>query len=419
MNRLFGSKLMRNSLWTFAGYGFRLGIQALAFVLLARYLGPTNYGAFSAMLALALMISPFMDLGTYSIVVRDVARGIPTQYAVGTSLLVTFLATPIGLIAYALFACITLPNVSLGLGLLVAFAVFVGNKLFNVARSAFVAHEATWRTAVVELAGSSVQVGLVFALRPLGGALGTWSALYLVNQVVVGIGALVWAGHIWGGPRWGAAGLISRIKEGLHFSTTGAAVMMTNSLDKILLPRLSTLEAAGVYSAAYRIVAVSLTPLMSVLAALHPRFFRVGLEAGVAGARTIVVRFLPWFIAYGIAVVATAWLGGPFVEVLLGDGYGGVNVAIRLLAASIVLQAPAYLFADALTAGGRQHYRSYAQLSSLTLNGVLNLMLIPRAGWFGAGIANLLSQGAFLGIVVVGCYRMAGRAPLDARETSS
>src|SRR2546427_7210193 len=125
MNRVFRSKMIRNSFWTLVGYGARLGIQALAFVLLARYLGPANYGAFSAVLALALMVSPFIDLGTYSIVVRDVAAGVPTPYAVGNSLLVTFLATPIGLVAYALFASITLPSVSLGLGLIVAIAVFV------------------------------------------------------------------------------------------------------------------------------------------------------------------------------------------------------------------------------------------------------------------------------------------------------
>jgi len=55
-------------------------------------------------------------------------------------------------------AWITLPNVSLGVGLTVAVGLFVGNKLFNLARSAFVAHEAMWRTAIMEIVGSSLQV---------------------------------------------------------------------------------------------------------------------------------------------------------------------------------------------------------------------------------------------------------------------
>jgi len=409
MRRIVGSRLVHNSFWTFAGYGARLGIQAVAFVLLARYLGPAEYGAFSAVLALGLMVAPFIDLGTYSIVVRDVAAGMTTREALGNSLLVTVLAIPLGLAAYALMAWITLPNVSLGVGLTVAVGLFVGNKLFNLARSAFVAHEAMWRTAIIEIVGSSLQVVFVFTLRWTDGRLGTWSLLFLINQLAVGIVSVLWAAELWGLPRWNTSSLRQRIRDGLHYSTGGAAAMMTSSLDKVMLPRLSSLEAAGIYSATFRVTSVTLVPLMSVLAALHPRFFSRGTEAGIRGSREVAVRFLPWFVAYGVAVMVGAWFGAPLIESLFGAHYAGVSGAVRLLAMSIVFQAPAYLFADALSGGGKQPYRSYAQIGTLVLNGILNLLLIPRYGWWGAGVANVVAQAAFLALVAYACFGTTGR----------
>jgi O-antigen/teichoic acid export membrane protein len=411
MKRAMQSKLVRNSVWTLVGYGARLGIQAVAFVMLARYLGPAEYGGFSAVVALGMMISPFIDLGTYSIVVRDVADGIATRNAIGDSLLVTVLASPAGLVAYALLAWVTLPEVNAGDGLILAFGLFVGTKLFNLARSAFVAHEQLWRTAVMEITGSSVQVVFVLALPILHGGFRTWCVMYLVNQLIVGLASMLWAAKLWGWPVWTWSNLRRRVADGLHFSSAGAAVMMTSSLDKIMLPRLASLEAAGIYSAAFRMTSVTLTPLMSVLGALHARFFRTGSENGIAGSRSVAVRFLPWFIGYGVAVVVGAWFGAPFIESLFGARYAGVTGAVRLLAIAIAFQAPAYLFADALSGGGRQPYRSYAQLAALALNGLLNLILIPRAGWRGAGVANIVCQAVFLGLVVFSCYRKPGRDP--------
>ena len=57
------SSLAQNTLWAFAGYGLRLIIQAAYFIVIARSLGPGQYGGFVAATALANLISPFVGLG--------------------------------------------------------------------------------------------------------------------------------------------------------------------------------------------------------------------------------------------------------------------------------------------------------------------------------------------------------------------
>src|SRR5580700_1395377 len=68
------SSLAQNTLWALAGYGTRLLIQAAYFIVIARSLGPGQYGGFVAATALANLISPFVGLGGGNLLIKNVAR---------------------------------------------------------------------------------------------------------------------------------------------------------------------------------------------------------------------------------------------------------------------------------------------------------------------------------------------------------
>src|SRR6266436_7209570 len=68
------NRLARNTVWMSLGQGFRLVIQALYFVLIARSLGAANYGAFIGVVALVGIVYPFATLGSGNLLVKNVAR---------------------------------------------------------------------------------------------------------------------------------------------------------------------------------------------------------------------------------------------------------------------------------------------------------------------------------------------------------
>ncbi len=397
------SKLVRNSGWMLAGYAARLGFQAATFLLLARLLGPASYGSFTAYVAIAMTISPFLDLGTYSIVVRDVARGRAAREAMGDSLLVTMLGIAPALVLFVGVAALTLGREGLLPACVVALGIFIGSKLFNLARSAFVAHERMWKSAVIEILGSSLQLGAVVVARDIRGGLVAWCIMYAAIQGVVGVAAMGWGIAEFGAPRWQWGNLRSRVRDGLHFSTAGAANMVSSSMDKIMLPALGTLDAAGVYAAASRVTAVALTPMMAVLGALYPRMFKAGAVAGMKGSRSIAWRFTPWFALYGLCAMLGLWITAPWLSLLLGRGYVGVDMAVRLLGLVLVIQAPLFLYGDALSGGGEQPARTYGQVGSLVVNAMLLFVLVPGHGWMGAVVANLATQAALLAFVLYRC----------------
>src|SRR5271170_5191910 len=74
LQKFRGSEIAKNTLWMLSGNGLKLVIQAAYFILIARGLRSTDYGAFVAVVAIAAIVSPFVGMGTSNLIIRNVAR---------------------------------------------------------------------------------------------------------------------------------------------------------------------------------------------------------------------------------------------------------------------------------------------------------------------------------------------------------
>ena len=92
-------------------------------------------------------------------------------------------------------------------------------------------------------------------------------------------------------------------------------------------------------------------------------------------------------------------LGAGLVVPLLGVDYAGAVPLLRALAALVVLRGLYYLAADMLTGLGRQGIRTVVQVSVLALNVLLNLVLIPTHGVWGAVWATLVCESVLAAVL--------------------
>src|ERR1700733_4976010 len=72
--RVLSTRLGRNTMWALGGYGLRRLIEVANFIIIARWLGAGNYGAFIAVTALISTVAPFAGLGSGNLLVKNVAR---------------------------------------------------------------------------------------------------------------------------------------------------------------------------------------------------------------------------------------------------------------------------------------------------------------------------------------------------------
>ena len=147
----FPIALARNTVWMLFGQGLRLVIRALYFVEIARSLGATNYGAFIGVVALVGIASPFGDLGSGSLLVKNVSRdrSLFASYW-GKGLVATFGASSALITIVFLLSAFALPSsIPRHLVLLVAVSDLLGLNLITVCGEAFQAFDRlNWTAAI-------------------------------------------------------------------------------------------------------------------------------------------------------------------------------------------------------------------------------------------------------------------------------
>lgn len=391
-----GSTLARNTLWMLLGQWARLPVQALYFVLIARSLGARGYGAFVGVTALVAVLAPFSGLGSGNILVKNVSRDEEcfARYW-GKALALTGVSGTLLLLLVLLLSRFLLPaTIPFALVCCVSLADLLCARYLDLATQAYQAYQRLGRTSQLAFLPFLVRLVAVAVLFFAGRAASPllWGYYYLAANALSALVALLWVRRELGAPAFEKRMLWSDLKEGIYFSISTSSLNIYNDIDKSLLARLATLEAVGIYGAAYRIVDVAFTPVRSLLYACYARFFQSG-RGGMAGAAGFAAKVLPYAAGYGLFSSVCLYAAAPLLPLVLGPGYAQTVVALRWLSLLPLLKSFHNFMADALTGAGFQGTRSACQVVTALFNVGLILWLIPSFSWRGAAWASLASDG--------------------------
>jgi O-antigen/teichoic acid export membrane protein len=395
LSRLKKSGLARDTMHLSIGQGLRLIIQAAYFVLIARSLGPTAYGAFAAVVALAAVLGPFSGMGTPNLFIRDVRSG--KREAVicwGNGLLITVvsgsLLTVLVLVVNYLFHLKTSSFIVLA----VCISDLIFMKITELAAFGFAASNRMKDTSIQSVVVSLlrlVAIGiLVLAIHPV--TLSEWVWAYLASGIMGTAYAVYRGTALWGRPTLQLSSLREDITEGLFFSISTSATSIYNDVDKIMLGRLSDFVSTGIYSAAYRLIDVSMTPVRSLVSAAYPVFFKKGID-GIRATYPYAKSLILKASMYGAAISFGLWICAPVLPLLLGKQYILAVSALRLLAPIPLLRCFHVFLADSLSGAGFQRTRTVIQLAVGLVNVVANLYILPRYSWRGAAWTSLACDG--------------------------
>jgi O-antigen/teichoic acid export membrane protein len=404
LRRLSGSPIARNTFWMLSGNGLKLVIQAAYFVLIARTLRPTDYGAFVAVVAIAAIVSPFVGLGTSNLIIRNVARDKDSfSRSWGNGLMVTLTTGAVAFILVASCTFLLSAHLRWIVLILVAAADLIFGRITDYCGFAFSAVDRFGATAQLNVWSSLTRlIGLgvlIFVVRRP--TIEYWAVTYLVTTFATSVVALVWGLKVLDRPSLRLREIWPEMQEGFFFSVGQSAQSIYNDIDKTMLATLGDLAATGIYGAAYRIIDVSLVPLRSVLSAANPGFFRAGHKGGIRETRAYMWRLLPKTIGFAVLVMLGLLLFAPLVPHILGKEYARAVGALRWLAVLPLLKTIHSFFADALTGAGHQRLRTFIQIAVAIFNILINLWLIPAYSWLGAAWSSIASDAALACLLAV------------------
>jgi O-antigen/teichoic acid export membrane protein len=419
MDRAGQQQRLRQASWLMVGNGLRLGLSGAYFILLTRLLGPEAFGVFSAILACSNLAAPFGYLGQSELLIQRLSQQgshashdsemdrdsgteslskvlPPVVNAAGPSLWLAGLGCGgIALLLWPLLSFWLAGTPALVVGvLLLSDLLFIG--LPEVHKGLLIGREQMGGVALIDTGMALGRVSAVLLAVALDwGSLVHWSVLY--GLMVLGVLVLI---------AWGMGGhsplmamswrdLRERLTAGWDFAVGLAAVKTFTDLDKLLLPRLASATAGGLYSAAYRVINFSQTPMIALLTSHFAELCRQG-QKGLPQGWSYAWRLSPWVLGYGSLATLGLALGSYGIPWVLGSAYRETALILRWLSPVILLEGIHLLLSHLLTGAGLQKPRSRLQLLALVLNGLLNGAWIPLWGWRGAALATLLSEVALV-----------------------
>ncbi|TSE29698.1 Polysaccharide biosynthesis protein [Tepidimonas thermarum] len=392
----------RDGLRLFGWLLLRAVAQAITVLLLARWLGPTDYGVFVAALAIASFFTPLAGLGLGGVLLIRGARTpahlpLLQRRAATAWAVASVLVLPLALLAMATSLPAAQPLWALALLALAEVAAASWVEL--CARSAQAQHQAH-RFGAIQAGLPLARLAALLAVLPWAAPTpAVWMAAYAAASLLYAA-ALAAAAHwprLAGPPDGTLPATAALVQEGLPFAGGAVAMRLQAEFNKPVLAHLSYAQA-GAFAVAQRVIDLATLPLAALQEALWPRLF----AAAAPNAR--LVRTGALLLLLALAAGLALALAAPLLPALLGTGYAAAADALVLLALLPALQlvrnlGNAWLIANVSNAALYVVYTASAAAGVL-----LALLLVPRWGLDGAVWTMYGSEGssiAVAGIVAI------------------
>jgi O-antigen/teichoic acid export membrane protein len=354
-------------------------------VILARGLGPLEYGLFSTVFSYAMIAALIGDFGYATKALRDIAAdpvngGRALAEAMSVKALLTFSIAVVGGVVIAFLPLSFTTKIScLAIGLGVMASSFGDVALVSyraVGRFAGEAVIVTWTsilyaailTLVVVFHGGIVAVGFAFLLA---------RAVYMAVALRQAVAIL--PKYAWSSIRLRAT--LGQLRSSSFWALDGGLGYLNQQVDGVVVAHLLGLEAAGLYQSAARFTYAGLR-FGGVLANIHiPRMARSARRLRFSHEW----RMASEFIGLGCVIGLSLLIGGPFLtKFFLGAQYMGANTLWPGFAAFAVSHYIAAFFGTALSATSKPGLRVVSQTIGLLTMLVGLAIFLPTRGLIAA-----------------------------------
>ena len=365
--------------------------QLLTFALLARWLGPSQFGLFVQVSAITTVAVHLCGLGANDCLIRRVARDhamYPAMLghaliliaATGAALvlvgvstlpfLVTIDENPIHNVASIAFLLVT--NIVLVRTILLAEQAYISHSMFAEANRAVIVF-ALARTATAALACP------LFGVRTLEG----WAMWQFAGHVVVAA-YFAWKVRELGAPKFGL--VRDEIKPGALFSSQFIFKAIRQNCDLFILGLVSSIEVVGSYGVARRILDSSYLTIDAMNRLVYPRF-AVASQHGLHNALPLTWRVLAGAVVLGFGTGLGLFIMAPFLPYLFGHDYVSLVPFVRTMCWLIVFVAIWSVAMDLLGASSHQGARA----TIINTASILGAGLVALGTWFWPPTGTFIS----------------------------
>ncbi|MDB9528193.1 flippase [Oscillatoria sp. CS-180] len=371
-----------------------LALNFVLYIFIARILGPEQFGIFAAAIALAGILSLFIQFGLPRFTNREIAAQPETATrSIALFLLVECLTSLAVLIVFLPFALVFGYREKVLAVYYLALIAEVGRAVILTLRNAikglgwfrsesivvFIERTVVFLLAALVLFRTQNLVLVISAMAIARVAFSLSLLFYLSRKV-----------RVFSPIRW--AKIITTIKAAYPFAISGVLWILYYQVDIVMLEALSTKAETGFYSASYRVLEIFSALPRVIFYVIFTRLAKYQVSAPERLSEQLykATRLLL------LTVIPLVFLAGTFqtnlIQALYSDEFTRSIQSLSILLPSLAVKVFGTISEQFLQATGKERKVPRILMAAALSNVVVNAVLIPRFASVGAAIATLLSE---------------------------
>jgi O-antigen/teichoic acid export membrane protein len=367
-------------------------VSFLLVLVISRYLGVEGLGQYSLVMSYVAIFGAIASLGLGSLLVREVAKSPESLHALfSNAVLFGTVASLLTLLAMnAVVASMGYEREVVEASFILSLSLVVSTPAYFV-ESIFRSVEKSEYIAVTGFVENTIKVALCVLLAVLGYGIVAICVVILVTRVFALGLFLYFYVKVLGRPAWGFRPDIWLFlaREAPFFAGIVIFSTIHLSVDQIILSKLKSIEAVGIYSASDRLLSICKTFPLAFSSALLP-FFTKEFSAGTAQLRDLAVSSSRYTFLLALpVVVGTAILSDQIISLIYGQKFSASGRLLTVQIFSLIPFGLAYIFAAVLIATGNQKVDMAINMVAAVSNIALNFILISWLAEMGAVLATL------------------------------
>ncbi|WP_235871346.1 flippase [Shimia sediminis] len=388
-------KILKSSGWLLARQAINMLNTLVLGILIARHLGPEEFGVLSYATSLVAVLAPLTTLGLRNLSLREYTQKPEEADRILGTVAVMRMCGALLAVAAAYYVATRFPieheNIAMLCVILAGAVLF---RTFDTIQEHFIADQNprpfVVYSVIILLAFSVIKIALIVGDGSVNAFIMTNAAQTAAQGVGIAVAYRRNRGSFPGFKfEWSRMKLYARQGFPLMLGAMSAVIYL--KIDILFLSNMAGKEVTGLYSVAARLseawyalpatLALAAFPRMVQLRAESPRRYRRRMQDA-----------LDLFAAFGtlVAITSIFW-AEPLIALLFGAPYVGSVLVLQIYVWVGIVFATRSLLHKWLLAEGFFWGSAMINMTGAVTNIVLNLLLIPRYGAEGAAVATVLS----------------------------
>lgn len=412
------NKVAKNATWIIACKLIQSIIGFVLNILTARFLGTSTFGSITYASALVSFVLPLMRLGFGNIMVQELVQNPEREgKAMGTGIFVNVLASFACIIGLTTFAYVANPGETETVIVCALYSITLIFQATDLLGYWYQAKLMSKYSAIVSLIVHFVVAGYRIFLLATSKGVYWFSLTSALDYLLISLGIFI----IYGKKSTQKLSVsLSLAKEmfnrGKHYIVSSMMVTIFTQTDKIMLKGMYDSAETGLYGVAATVAGMTAFFFAAIIDSFRPWIFegqKISDELFKKRLKMLYSFIIYLSLLQGLFMTL---LANPIIMLTYGDKYAGAIGVLRIVVWYTTFSYLGSVRNIWILANEKQKYLWIINLLGALANVLLNVLLIPKFGSYGAAIASLVSQ--FFTNVVVG-YIIKPIRPNNAIMVSS